>query len=193
MTITTRSPSRGLSKRSTFYIKRLYTISHTLSSSALVFTMNALKKMMALLLSLWLILITPALARGSGILSSSKEGALVGGSGVYGSSKKEGVMARGPVPPSSSNPCSRSGVGNGNDQPCPPSTHPWWTVALWDWSLFCCEQVWWWCCYALLLCTWLCLVFFDTVMPYELRSAIPAHEKFWVWSLDRGFGIELQL
>ena len=36
--------------------------------------------------------------------------------------------------------------------------------------------------------TWLenlCLVFFDAVMPYELRSAIPAHEKFWVWSLDR--------
>ena len=49
---------------------------------------------------------------------------------------------------------------------CPPSTHPWWwwwwmmpilwPVALWDWSLFCCEQeVWWgWCCYVLVLCTW---------------------------------------
>ncbi|KAJ9671663.1 hypothetical protein PVL29_025393 [Vitis rotundifolia] len=78
---------------------------------------------MAISLSLWLILITPALARGSRILSSAKEGALVGGSGVYGSSTEEGVMARGPVPPSSSNPCTRIGVGNGNDQPC-PSTHP---------------------------------------------------------------------
>uniref|UniRef100_F6H259 Uncharacterized protein n=1 Tax=Vitis vinifera TaxID=29760 RepID=F6H259_VITVI len=86
--------------------------------------MGALNKVIAILLSLSLILMTLALARGSRILSSSKEGPLVGGSGVYGSSKEKGVMARGPVPPSSSNPCTRSGVGNGNDQPCHPSTHP---------------------------------------------------------------------
>ena len=107
-----------------FYIKVLYTISHTLSSSALVFTMNALKKMMAISLTLWLILITPALVGGSRIHSSSKEAALVGGSGVYGSSKEAVVMQRGPVPSSSSSPCTHIGIGNGNDRPCPPSTHP---------------------------------------------------------------------
>ena len=108
-----------------FYIKVLYTISHTLSSSALVFTMNALKKMMAISLSLWLILITPALVGGSRIHSSSKEAAPVGGSGVYGSSKEAVVMERGPVPSSSSSsPCTHIGIGNGNYRPCPPSTDP---------------------------------------------------------------------
>ncbi|KAJ9671660.1 hypothetical protein PVL29_025390 [Vitis rotundifolia] len=75
---------------------------------------------MAISLSLWLILITPAVVGGSRIHSSSKEAAPVGGSGVYGSSK-EVVMARGPVPSSSSSPCTH--IGNGNDRPCPPSTH----------------------------------------------------------------------
>ena len=111
--------SRGLS----IYIKVLYTISRILNSLALVFTMNALKKMMAISLSLWLILITPALVGGSRIHSSSKEAAPVGGSGVYGSSK-EAVRARGPVPSSSSSSCTHIGIGNGNYRPCPPSTDP---------------------------------------------------------------------
>ena len=87
-----------------------------------LFTMNALKKMMAISLSLWLIMITPALVGGSRIHSCSKEAALVGGSGVYGRSKEAVVMARGPVPSSSSSPCTHIGIGNGNDRPCPP--HP---------------------------------------------------------------------
>ena len=73
-------------------------------------------------LSLWLIMITPALVGGSRIHSCSKEAALVGGSGVYGSSKEAVVMERGPVPSSSSSPCTHIGIGNGNDRPCPP--HP---------------------------------------------------------------------
>lgn len=81
-------------------------------------------------LSLWLILITPALVGGSRIHSSSKEAALVGGSGVYGSSKEAVVMARGPVPSSSSSPCTHIGIGNGNDRPCP--RHPWWW---WWWMM----------------------------------------------------------
>lgn len=88
----------------------------------LALTMNALKKVIAILLSLWLIMITPALVGGSRIHSSSKEAALVGGSGVYGSSKEAVVMARGPVPSSSSSPCTHIGIGNGNDRPCP--RHP---------------------------------------------------------------------
>ena len=88
--------------------------------------MNALKKVMkwiSIPLYLWLILITLAPVEGSRVLSSSK-GAV--------------VMARGPVPPSDSSPCTHIGVGKGGgNRPCPPSTHRWWwmklrIIALWD-------------------------------------------------------------
>ncbi|KAJ9671680.1 hypothetical protein PVL29_025407 [Vitis rotundifolia] len=64
---------------------------------------------MAISLSLWLIVSTLA---------------LVGASRVHSSSKEAVVMARGPVPPSTSSPCTHVGVGNGGSrQRCPPSTH----------------------------------------------------------------------
>ena len=80
-------------------------------------------KWISIPLYLWLILITLAPVEGSRVLSSSK-GAV--------------VMARGPVPPSDSSPCTHIGVGKGGgNRPCPPSTHRWWwmklrIIALWD-------------------------------------------------------------
>ncbi|KAJ9671677.1 hypothetical protein PVL29_025410 [Vitis rotundifolia] len=74
--------------------------------------MNALKKVMkwiSIPLYLLLILITLAPVEGSRVQSSSK-GAV--------------VMARGPVPPSDSSPCTHIGVGKGGgNRRCPPSTH----------------------------------------------------------------------
>ncbi|KAJ9671678.1 hypothetical protein PVL29_025405 [Vitis rotundifolia] len=74
--------------------------------------MNALKKVMkwiSIPLYLWLILITLAPVAGSRVQSSSKEAV---------------VMARGPVPPSASSPCTHIGVGKGGgNRRCPPSTH----------------------------------------------------------------------
>ena len=98
---------------------------NTRASSIFIFPRINVMACLSILLSLWLILITPpAMVEGSTTRVALQEASRI----YHSTSSKDAVVfvtAQGPVPPSASSPCTHI-VGDNTHgyRRCPPSTHP---------------------------------------------------------------------